>query len=70
MVVDKKIINDLSDLSGVEHLDISENVHGLMIYADPMLNKVFHNIFENSIKYSGRPAGVRIIVLRPKMVLG
>ena len=32
----------------------------LSIYADPMLNKVFHNIFENSIKYSGRPAGVRI----------
>ena len=26
----EKIINDLSDLSGVEHLDISENVHGLI----------------------------------------
>lgn len=46
-------------LEGVSGLDIGEvpfehHLDGLEVYADPMLEKVFHNLFDNSLRHGGK----------------
>jgi signal transduction histidine kinase len=44
----------------VDDLLLGERMRNLEIMADPMLNIVFHNLLEDSIKYAKRPVHVRI----------
>ncbi len=54
------MIQSLDLVKGVEKLEMTDRVRGLDVHADPMLEKVFHNLLENSIKYAGGPAMVTI----------
>jgi PAS domain S-box-containing protein len=45
------------DLTGV---DMSENVGPLKVYADSMLDKVFYNLMENSLRHGERVTALRI----------
>jgi PAS domain S-box-containing protein len=53
------LIRSLPVSGEIEHLDL-RGLRGVSIYADPMLPKVFHNLFEDSIRYGGRPTNVRL----------
>jgi PAS domain S-box-containing protein len=55
-----RILKEQTDLKYVEHFETGDIAQDLIIYADPMLNKVIHNLFENSIRYCGRPVSVTI----------
>jgi len=54
------VLRELPDLKDVSSLEVDSKLQDLTIYADPMFPKVFHNLFENSVKYGGRPLSVRI----------
>ncbi|HEY3420126.1 MAG TPA: response regulator [Methanomassiliicoccales archaeon] len=41
-------------------IKISEEAARLSIYADPMLPKVFNNLIENTVRYSGKPTLISI----------
>lgn len=56
----REIVAGLPDMGRVERLELDEGVHHLRVWADPMLERVFHNLFENSIKYCGKPADIQI----------
>nr|WP_245320948.1 HAMP domain-containing sensor histidine kinase [Methanofollis sp. W23] len=42
------------------HLDFSVETGGLEVYADPMLEKVFFNLLENSVRHGGGVTMVRV----------
>jgi PAS domain S-box-containing protein len=43
----------LRQLAGPAAIRVDDSVAGIEIYADPMLEKVLYNLFENSIRYGG-----------------
>jgi CheY-like chemotaxis protein/two-component sensor histidine kinase len=44
----------------VDELGLGEGLRNLEILADPMLNIVFHNLLEDSVKYAKKPVKVKI----------
>lgn len=38
----------------------SEIPHGFLVYADPMLGRVFYNLFENALRHGGTVTSVRV----------
>jgi signal transduction histidine kinase len=59
-----EVLLNVLEIKEVEKVEMSEQVKELEIYADPMLGKVFHNLFEDTIKYCGGPATVHIGIQR------
>ncbi len=48
----------------IPDIQVGAGIDGLEVFADPMIEKVFHNLFENTVRYGGRPAAVRIDATR------
>ncbi len=44
----------------IKSIHLAENLEGTKVYADPMLGKVFHNLFSNSIKHGECVSEVKI----------
>jgi len=57
------VLQDLPDVRDTESIDQCK-VEGLEVYADPMFNKVFHNLIENSVKYCGRKVEASVFCLK------
>jgi PAS domain S-box-containing protein len=55
MVADAVRANQLA-----KDIQITKEAARLSIYADPMLPKVFNNLIENTIRYSGKPISISI----------
>ena len=53
-------LQDPLQYDSVDHLEISDKVQHLEIYADPMLSKVILNLMDNSVKHGGKAVTVRI----------
>jgi len=61
------------DLVYLRNISLSDTTGSLEVYADPMLEKVFYNLFENAVKYGGdnlsslavssRPAGDSLVIV-------
>jgi PAS domain S-box-containing protein len=57
----------------LRNISLSDTTGSLEVYADPMLEKVFYNLFENAVKYGGdtlssigvssRPAGDSLVIV-------
>ena len=54
------IVRSLPTSKEVGGLCLTDRLAGLEVFADPMLPKVFHNLFEDSVRYGGRPVTVTI----------
>jgi len=52
----KSVISSIYGLRIISEPDMS----GLEIYADPMLNKVFYNLFENAFRHGGHATEIRV----------
>ena len=47
-------LQDIVQRSGsIHNVHISDNCHRMEIYANPMLEKVFHNLIDNSVRHGG-----------------
>ncbi len=46
-------LDDVLTETGVESVEMINRCQGLELYADPMLDKVFYNLMDNSIRHSG-----------------
>ncbi|MFA4824078.1 MAG: histidine kinase N-terminal 7TM domain-containing protein [Methanoregula sp.] len=55
------VINRAKKHADLKNISLISNTGSLEVYADPMLEKVFYNLFENSIKYGG--AGISSITI-------
>jgi len=50
----------LSFLHPPDDIRITSDIHGISIYADPMLEKVFFNLLDNSIRHGERVSEIRV----------
>ena len=55
-----EFLRDPTRYDELDRMELSDRALRLQIYADPMLPKVFHNLIEDSIRYSGKPVAVKI----------
>jgi PAS domain S-box-containing protein len=46
-----------------EEIRFESSVDGIAIFADPMLEKVFYNLLDNSVKHGGRVTAMRLFVM-------
>ena len=60
----KQVIASLRWVPVIPDLQVGASIDGLEVYADPMIEKVFYNLFENTMRYGGKPAAVRIEATR------
>jgi PAS domain S-box-containing protein len=49
----------------LRNISLSDRSGSLEVYADPMLEKVFYNLFENAVKYGGENLSSIVISSRP-----
>ncbi len=56
------IVQELPKLDGNGTIETGPGLRGLSVLADPMFAMVFRNLVENSVKYSGRPDSLRIVL--------
>jgi PAS domain S-box-containing protein len=50
----------LRDSSSAHPVEISDGCHGLQLYANPMLQKVFQNLIDNSVRHGGHVHTIRL----------
>ena len=54
------ILQDPTGHEDLERLEVSDRARHLGVYTDPMLDKVFYNLMENSVRYGGKVVSVKI----------
>ncbi len=54
-----------------EGITVEHSVKGFRVYADPLLERVFSNLFDNSIRHGGKVTKIRIVanIRGPHLVL-
>jgi signal transduction histidine kinase len=50
----------LGDSSSAHQFEISDGCHGLQLYANPILQKVFQNLIDNSVRHGGHVHTIRL----------
>lgn len=56
----KELVLALPQGGGLPRLELSDDAAGLQVYADPMLGKVFDNLFDNTLRHGGGATRVSV----------
>lgn len=57
----KKIFVRLLEEFGHEYIHYSVHVEGLEIFADPLIERVFNNLLDNSLRFGEKVTGIRLL---------
>jgi signal transduction histidine kinase len=48
-----RLIKKASDIGVPDNIKISDFIHGIKVYSDPLLERVFYNLIDNSLRHGG-----------------
>jgi signal transduction histidine kinase len=52
------LINRARSLLGNTPFSFENRVHGVQVYADPLLERIFYNLVDNAVRHAGKPVNI------------